>query len=153
MPGSLGAISRQDQESAIEFWLAHFFVIPNHQIVFIAYLIVLSHNQCWLNWHPLMTYNSLHNTPSKRLRGRPQENAHVLHHFGRPSTWILKTHFFENWSQKTQPSRFHVDGKSTYFLKRWRHRPTPWPLACDHWTPQCLITTTTTMADYMTFTS
>ena len=27
------------------------------------------------------------------------ENAHVLYHFGRLSTWILKTHFLENRSQ------------------------------------------------------
>ena len=34
------------------------------------------------------------------LRGRPHALfSHVLHRFGRPSTQILKTHFFENGSQ------------------------------------------------------
>ena len=41
---------------------------------------------------------------------------------------------------KMQPSRFHVDGESTYFPKRWRHRPTTRPLASDLWTPRRLIT-------------
>ena len=43
----------------------------------------------------------------------------------------------------------HVDGKSVYFTKQWRHHPTPRPLASDLWTLQSLITTTTTttMAD------
>ena len=40
-----------------------------------------------------------------------------------------------------------LDGKSIYFQKRWRHHPTPRPLASDLWTPRCLITTTT-IADY-----
>ena len=78
------------------------------------------------------------------------KNAHVFLRFGRPSTRILKKHFF--WNQvsgrrnpTTQPSRFHVDGESAYFPKRWRHRPTPRPLASDLWTPRRLITTTTTM--------
>ena len=55
-------------------------------------------------------------------------------------------------TQRTQPSRFRVDSESAYFLKRWRHRPTPRPLVSDLWIPQRLITTTTTtttMMDYM----
>ena len=51
-------------------------------------------------------------------------------------------------NQKTQPSCFHVDGESAYFPKRWHHHPTPQPLASDLWNLRCLITTTTTMADY-----
>ena len=50
---------------------------------------------------------------------------------------------------KTMPLRSRVDGKSAYFAYRWRHRPTPRPLAFDLLTLHCLITTTTTMADYM----
>ena len=43
-------------------------------------------------------------------------------------------------------THFPVYGKSSNFPKRWRHRPTPRPLAFDLWTPRRLITTT--MADY-----
>ena len=55
----------------------------------------------------------------------------------------LSLHFFETGSHygkswKCSPS----------FPYRWRHCPTPWPLASDLWTLQCLITTTTTVADY-----
>ena len=45
-----------------------------------------------------------------------------------------------------------VDSESAYSGYRWRHRPTPRPLAFDLLTPRCLITattSTTTMADYM----
>ena len=42
-----------------------------------------------------------------------------------------------------------LDSDSTNFAYRWRHRPTPRPLALDLLTLRCLMTTTTTMADYM----
>ena len=59
---------------------------------------------------------------------------------------FLKT--VSGWrNPKTQPSCFHVDGESAYFPKRWRHCPTPRPLASDLWTPRRLITTT--MAAYI----
>ena len=77
-------------------------------------------------------------------------NAFVLHCFGRSWTQGLRV---EEKNKKKQPSRFRVDGKSVYFPKQWRRRPTPRPLASDLWTPRRLITTTTTttttMADYM----
>ena len=37
------------------------------------------------------------------------------------------------------PLHLCVDSKSAYFACRWRHRPTPWPLAFDLLTPQHLI--------------
>ena len=66
---------------------------------------------------------------------------------------VSENALFWNWvsgweKPKAQPSCFCVDSESTYFPFRWRHHPTPWPLAFDLWTPQRLITTTTTMADY-----
>ena len=83
------------------------------------------------------------------------ESSHVLHRLGQPSTQILKTqwlktHFFENGSQGGK-----IRKRSPPVLvwtvnlhpKRWRHHPSPRPLASDLWTPRHLITTTTT-ADY-----
>ena len=54
-------------------------------------------------------------------------------------------------NQKTLPLGSRVDSESAYFAYRWRHRPTPRPLAFDLLTPQHLITTTTTttVVDYM----
>ena len=49
----------------------------------------------------------------------------------------------------TLPLRSRVDSESTFFANRWHHRPTHRPLAFDLFTLQCLITTTTTMADYI----
>ena len=51
------------------------------------------------------------------------ENAHVLHRFGQPSTPTHHSALFWKWvsgwrNPKTQPSRFHVDGKSAYFPKQ-----------------------------------
>ena len=91
------------------------------------------------------------------LRGRP--------HTRFASSWpIINTDpvnaapenaLFWNWPQgwkiwKRRPLRFRVDNESAYFLKRWRHRRTPPPLAFDLLMLRRLITTpTTTTADYM----
>ena len=79
-------------------------------------------------------------------------NAHVLHNFGRSSKWILLTHFFETWSQggnilKCRPCILMWTANLHSLC--WHHRPTPQPLAFNLLTPQRLIITTTTMADYM----
>ena len=50
---------------------------------------------------------------------------------------------------KTLPLRSHVDNKSAYFVYRSHHHPTCRPLAFDRLTLRRLITTTTTMVDYM----
>ena len=61
---------------------------------------------------------------------------------------------FWNLVSKMPPLRSRLDSESAYFVYRWRHRPTPRPLAFDLLTTQRLITTTTTttttaMVDYM----
>ena len=51
---------------------------------------------------------------------------------------------------KTPPARVLMWTANLHtFAYRWRHRPTPRPLAFDLLTPRRLITTTTTMVDYM----
>ena len=93
------------------------------------------------------------------IRGCPHENALLQKHTCIASFWPTvntdpENTLFWKWvsgskNQKMQPSCFCVDSESAYFPKRWRHRPTPRPLASDLWTPRHLITTTPTMADYM----
>ena len=97
--------------------------------------------------NPLQDFCFLGAVQTRTLFG---ENAHVLHRFGRPSTRILKTHFFENGSQcgkiqKGSPPVFVWTVNPYTFQNDDAIAP---PL--DLWTPQRLITTTTTtMADYI----
>ena len=67
-------------------------------------------------------------------RPRPDDNALLRKRTRIASFWPTVHTDPENalfWKRvsgwrnpKTQPSRFHVDGESAYFPKRWRHRPT-----------------------------
>ena len=81
-----------------------------------------------------------------RIGGCPHENALLWKHTHIALFWPTVHTDPENtapenalfWNQvsgwrnpKMQPSRFHVDGESAYFPKRWRHRPTLRPVASD----------------------
>ena len=59
-----------------------------------------------------------------------------------------KRTFFKSGLRNTAFA-FKVCDESAYFVCQWRNRPTPRPLTLDLLTPRHLITTTTTMVDYM----
>ena len=76
--------------------------------------------------------------------------THILHHLADCPHGSCKRTFLKPEIWKTLPLRSPVYSESAYFAYRWRHRPTPRPLAFDFLTLQHLITTTTTtMADYI----
>ena len=123
---------------------------------------------CWPHWVDWLFKATvlLVGTPEPRpwlsvvpLRPRPDDNALLRKRTRIALFWPIVHTDPENalfgqrvsgWrNPKTQPSHSHVDGESAYFPKRWRHHPTPPPLASDLWTQRRLIRTTTTMADYM----
>ena len=91
------------------------------------------------------------------LRVHPHGNSlcvwtHILHHLADCPHGSCKRTFLKPEIWKTLPLRSPVYSESAYFAYRWRHRPTPRPLAFDFLTLQHLITTTTTtttMADYI----
>ena len=80
------------------------------------------------------------------FRGHPQENALLRKCTCIALFWPTVHTDPENaapfWKRlsgwknpKMQLSRSRVNSESAYFPKRWRHRPTPRPLASDLWTP------------------
>ena len=82
----------------------------------------------------------------ERLRGRPHGNALLCKCTCFASFWPIVHMDPVNalfWNR--------VSGcENAALANRWRHRPTPRPLAFDLWTPRRLITTTTTtMAVYL----
>ena len=99
-----------------------------------------------------MTHSAIASPPllSPTLRGRPHENTLCIASFWPTGHMDPEKAASENalfWKRvsgwkdpKMQPFRSRVDSESAYFPKRWRHRPTPRPLASNLWTH--LITTT-----------
>ena len=91
---------------------------------------------------------------SSALRPHPDDNALLQKCTCIASFWLIVHIDPENalfWKrvQKRSPPFFMWTANPHTFQKWWHHHPTPRPLASDLWTPRRLITTTTTMADYM----